>query len=70
MYVKNCFQYFLNELRNLFKKPQCKHMHYYQYRWLESDGTLMHFWKCKDCESYDFGHVIGDPEGWPGECNV
>lgn len=52
--------------KHFLPKP-CQHERYYQYKFVESDGTLMHYFKCYDCDFHDFGCVIGNPDGWAGE---
>ena len=54
-------------LKNIFSSKSCKHERYHQYKFVESDGTLMHYFKCYDCDFHDFGCVIGSPDGWAGE---
>lgn len=57
------------QLRNRVtgREVECDHKrHWIEKRWLDSDGTPMVHFYCRECGFVDRGHVHAEPEGWAG----
>ena len=55
----------LAKLKRWWRGPEpCRHeQNYNQTNWVLSDGTLMMYFSCLDCNYCDRGHVYGGDDG-------